>query len=417
MDSIRIQGGIALQGKVHVQGSKNAALPVLAATLLARGNSFVRNCPKIADVYAMISLLQSLGCTAVWRGQGIFVNPYGMRKEEMSSEAVSGMRSSLCLLGALLGKYGEVVMKYPGGCVIGERPIDLHMAALGRMGVEFFEEDGLLHAVAEELHGSEIWLPKPSVGATENVILAGVMAGGDTILHGAAREPEIEVLCGYLKQCGADIEGEGTDCIAIHGGCTLCGTEYEIPADRIVAGTYLLGCIGIGGSVFLEGAPGEHLEEVVRVAERMGGRICVSGEGIFVQAPEEVKSPGVIRTDVYPGFPTDLQSVALVAVTVADRETRIEETIFENRFRIVEELKKLGACVELAGRQEALVHPVHELSGSGVTARELRGGAALVVAGLMARGETVVGGCPYIDRGYENICRDFRELGARIISV
>ncbi|MGN0168285.1 MAG: UDP-N-acetylglucosamine 1-carboxyvinyltransferase [Acetatifactor sp.] len=417
MDSIRIQGGIALQGKVRVQGSKNASLPILAATLLVGEGSFIRNCPRIADVYAMVSLLKSLGCEVSWQEQGIFIDSARVRREEMKSEAVTGMRSSLCLLGALIGRCGEAVMEYPGGCVIGKRPIDLHLAALGSMGVVFREENGLLHAAASELHGAEIVLPKQSVGATENVILAGVMAEGDTILHGASREPEVVALCRYLQQCGADIEGEGTDCLIIHGGCTLYGTEFRIPADRIVAGTYLLGCIGIGGSIFLEEAPGEEMSEVLCVAEQMGGRICLSEEGIYVQAPERPGAVPLIATAPYPGFPTDLQSVALAASTVGTGETIIEETIFENRFRIVKELEKLGALVEQLDERRVLVHPVSGLKGAQVTARELRGGAALVVAGLMAQGETIVDGCSYIYRGYENICRDFRELGARVISV
>lgn len=417
MDSIRIQGGIALQGKVRVQGSKNASLPILAASLLVGESSFIRNCPRISDVYAMVSLLKSLGCEVAWQEQGITIDSSSVRREEMKSEAVTGMRSSLCLLGALIGRCGEAVMEHPGGCVIGERPIDLHLSALGSMGVEFTEKNGLLHAAADGLHGAEIALPKPSVGATENVILAGVMAEGDTVLRGAAKEPEVAALGRYLQQCGADIEGVGTDCIVIHGGCTLYGTEFSVPADRIVAGTYLLGCIGIGGSIFLEEAPGEELEEVLRVAEQMGGRTCVNGDGIYLQAPERPKAVPVISTAPYPGFPTDLQSVALAAATVAEGETIIEETIFENRFRIVEELLKLGADLELLDERRVLVRPAAGLAGARVAARELRGGAALAVAGLMAQGETIVEGCSYIYRGYENICRDFRELGARVISV
>lgn len=417
MDSIRIQGGIALQGKVRVQGSKNAALPVLAATLLVGESSFIRNCPRITDVYAMVSLLKSLGCEVTWQEQGIFVDSSRVRREEMKSEAVTGMRSSLCLLGALLGRCGEAVMEHPGGCVIGKRPIDLHLAALAGMGVRFWEKDGLLHASAEQLHGADICLPKPSVGATENVILAAVMAEGTTVLRGAAMEPEIAALCGYLQQCGADIEGEGTDCITIQGGSRLYGTEYRVPADRIVAGTYLLGCVGIGGSIFLEDAPGEQLGETLRLAEEMGSKICLSKEGIYVQAPEERKTVKRITTAPYPGFPTDLQSAALTASLLGPEETLVEETIFENRFRIVEELEKFGAQIELVDAHRALVHPVSGLLGARVAARELRGGAALVIAGLMAQGETRVDGCSYIYRGYENICRDFRELGARVISV
>lgn len=417
MDSIRIQGGIALQGKVRVQGSKNAALPILAATLVAGESSFIRDCPRISDVYAMLSLLKGLGCTVVWQERGVLVDSTSVRRGEMRSEAVTGMRSSLCLLGALLARCGEAVMEHPGGCVIGERPIDLHLMALGQMGAEFTEENGLLRAEAKHLHGAEITLPKQSVGATENVILAAVAAEGDTVLSGAAREPEVVALCRYLQHCGADIDGVGSERLVIRGGNALYGTEFCVPADRIVAGTYLLGCVGIGGNAFLEGAPGEELMAVLELAEKMGARCCVTGEGIYVQAPEKVLSPGLVVTAPYPAFPTDLQSVALAVSTVAEQETVIEETVFENRFRVVGELERLGASIGLVGETRALVHPVSRLTGAEVVAKELRGGAALVVAGLMAQGVTTVKGCGYIYRGYENICRDFRELGARVISV
>lgn len=416
MDSIRIQGGIALQGKVRVQGSKNASLPILAATLLVEETSYIRNCPKIADVYSMVSLLKSLGCSVYWQESGIAVDAGRMREGELSREAVTGMRSSLCLLGALIGRCGEVVMEYPGGCVIGERPIDIHLEALKQMGVEFSEDAGRLRAVTKLLHGSVIRLPFPSVGATENIILAGVMAEGDTVLEGAAREPEICALCDYLQQCGAVIEGAGSDVLTIHGGSRLYGTEFTVPADRIVAGTYLLGCIGAGGSVLLEQAPTEEMESVLTVAEEMGGHICATQEGIYVQAPERPE-PVRITTAPYPGFPTDLQSVALAVETVGKGSSHIEEKIFENRFRIVEELEKMGACIEKRVPDSVTVRGVGTLCGRKVTAQELRGGAALVVAGLIAQGETDVRGCPYIYRGYENIGRDFRELGARVTSV
>lgn len=417
MDSICVRGGVALQGNVCIQGSKNAALPILAAALLAGERSVLKNCPKIVDVYAMASLLESLGCVVSWQENGILVDSSGVRRGEMKSGTATCMRSSLCLLGAMLGRCSEVVMEYPGGCVIGARPIDLHLAALKQMGVEFDEEAGRLHAVADRLHGAEIALPKPSVGATENVILAGVMAEGDTVLTGAAREPEIAALCGYLQCCGACIEGVGSDRLVIRGQRTLYGTEYTVPADRIVAGTYLLACMGTGGSIFLERAPREELGAVLEVAERMGGRFCALDQGIFVQGPARPKAVERIRTAPYPGFPTDLQSVALAVETVGEGVTEIEETIFEDRFRVVEELCRMGACIEQVSGQRARITGVSSLRGAAVSAKELRGGAALVTAGLMARGETMVSGCPFICRGYENICRDFRELGARITNV
>lgn len=416
MDSIRIQGGIALQGKVRVQGSKNASLPILAATLLVGDSSFIKNCPRIADVHSMACLLRSMGCAVSWQGTGIVVDSSQVSQGELPGEAVAGMRSSLCLLGALIGRCGQAVMEYPGGCVIGRRPIDMHLSALEQMGVEFYRETHRLKARAPRLHGACIRLPFPSVGATENVVLAGVMAEGETVLEGAALEPEIVSLCRYLSKCGALIRGAGSSRIVIQGGRRLWGTEFTVPSDRIVAGTYLFGCMGAGGSILLEGAPREEMGAVLETAERMGGHICVSREGIYVQAPQRLR-PIRLSTSPHPGFPTDLQSVVLAAETLGAGCTYIEETIFENRFRIVEELEKMGACIRKRDSRNVVVQGVEKLHGAQVEARELRGGAALAVAGLMAEGETLLEGYPYICRGYENICRDLRELGARVASV
>nr|WP_318683402.1 UDP-N-acetylglucosamine 1-carboxyvinyltransferase [uncultured Acetatifactor sp.] len=417
MNLIHIQGGVSLQGKVRIQGSKNAALPVLAATLLTKETSFIGNCPRIADVHRMVSLLKSLGCDVVWEDGGLRVNSAEVCRRDMRGEAITGMRSSLCLLGALLGRCGQVVMEHPGGCVIGVRPIDLHLKALSRMGVRFTEEAGKLKASAESLHGADISLPIPSVGATENIMLAAVMAQGDTRITGAAMEPEVTELAGYLKRCGARIEGAGTDRIVIHGGKTLYGADYRICSDRIVAGTYLFACIGAGGNVFLEDAPSAQMGTPLKVAEQMGGKLCVAEEGIYVQAPRRPKALALISTAPYPGFPTDLQSMALAVMTKSDGLCTVEETIFENRFRVAESLNSMGADIAFRDAGAVIVRGVERLQGAEVEAKELRGGAALVIAGLMAEGETVIGGCQYIYRGYENICRDLRELGARIVSV
>ena len=235
-------------------------------------------------------------------------------------------------------------------------------------------------------------------------------------MEGAAREPEILTLCRFLQQCGAWIEGAGSSVLVIHGGRRLYGTDFAVPADRIVAGTYLFGCIGAGGSIFLEQAPKEEMEAVLLTAEQMGGHVCVSEEGIYVQAPGRPMAVELV-TQPHPGFPTDLQSVVLAVEAKGEGCSHIEENIFENRFRVVEELRKMGARIEQDGSRSVSVQGVETLSGSAVEARELRGGAALVVAGLMAEGETLVEGCQYIYRGYENIGRDFRELGARVVSV
>lgn len=432
MTTFHIHGGIPLQGKVRIQGSKNAALPILAATLLTGDASDIRNCPQIADVQHMVSLLQSLGCLVRRSGDGYLVDSTRAGACNMSGDAITGMRSSLCLLGAMLGRFGEVTMEHPGGCVIGKRPIDLHLKALGKMGVSFTEEDGRLIGRVSRLRGADIRLSISSVGATENILLAAVQAEGDTTITGAAREPEVEALCRYLTACGAHIEGIGSSILGIRGGAPLHGAEFTVPADRIVAGTYLFACVGCGGSVLLENAPCGQLEAVIQTAERMGARCQMDGReggdgiygvdygyesGLYVQAPERPHALARLRTAVYPGFPTDLQSMALTVLTRADGKSCVEETIFEDRFRVVDSLRSMGADIEHYTQNVVLVRGVSSLRGAGVEARELRGGAALVLAGLMAEGESEITGCAYIERGYENIGKDLRDLGARIVSV
>ena len=352
-----MQGGIPLQGKVRIQGSKNAALPILAATLLTNEVSYIQNCPRIADVHRFVHLLRELGCLVHWQEKGIRVQP-GENEElpceraearRMQGEAITGMRSSLCLLGALLGRCGYVTMEHPGGCVIGERPIDLHIRALQQMGVEFREEEGLLSAQVKDgkMHGAEITLEFPSVGATENILLAAVKADGDTRILGAAREPEVTALCEFLTACGAQIEGIGGSELLVHGDRPLHSTRYTVPSDRIVAGTYLFACIGCGGSVLLTEAPWEQMEAVTFVAEKMGAQCITSEEGLFVQCSKRPQAIPYLRTGPYPGFPTDLQSVAMAVLTKAEGCSCIEENIFENRFRIAEPLKGMGAEIVL----------------------------------------------------------------------
>ncbi len=429
MTALHINGGIPLQGKVRIQGSKNASLPILAATLLAKDNSHILNCPQIADVEHMLSLLRNLGCRVSRSKEGYQIDSAPAGACKMSGEAITGMRSSLCLLGAMLGRFGEVAMEHPGGCIIGDRPIDLHIKALEQMGVVFSEEAGRLVGKAAKLHGADIRLPIPSVGATENILLAAVQAAGDTLIAGAAKEPEVEALCRYLTACGAEIDGAGTSIVFVRGGRSLHGAQFKVPSDRIVAGTYLFACVGCGGSVLLENAPCEQMEAVVRAAESMGARCqpdCGKGSygteygresGLYVHSCGRPAAVERLYTAVYPGFPTDLQSMALAVLTRADGVSRVEENIFENRFRVVEPLRKMGADIELLEDRTAIVRGKDTLRGARVEAKELRGGAALVLAALMAEGESEITGCAYIERGYENIGKDLRDLGARISSV
>lgn len=418
MDSISVYGGVHLQGRVKIQGSKNAVLPILAATLLTRGENVLYNCPRISDVFAMQQMLRCLGCTVSSYPEYLLINATHICKHRLPTEAVRGMRSSLCMLGALLSRNGEVYMEYPGGCVIGARPIDLHLEALAAMGAVFKEEKGMIWAtVPEGFHGAQICFPKVSVGATENVVLAAVLAEGTTVIRCAAREPEVVALCEYLCLCGANIAGAGTDTIVIQGVKTLKACCYRVPGDRIVAGTYLFATIAAGGSVWLEEAPCEQMDAVLSVAESMG-TLCQSFEdGLYVQSGEYRKQIEYLKTDVYPGFPTDLQSAAVAAMVGADGDGLIEETIFENRFHVAEPLKYMGAKLEVLDAKHLKVRGPAKLRGCPVEAKELRGGAALLVAGLSAEGMTTITGCGYIMRGYENICRDLRELGARVNSV
>lgn len=417
MEEFRILGGTRLRGKVLIQGSKNASLPILAATLLTEDASYLRNCPKIADVYKMIEIMESLGCGVKFDEHGVKVTPHRTEDADLAGEAVSGMRSSLCLLGALLGRDKRVIMEHPGGCVIGERPIDLHIRALTKMGVVFTEKEGRICADAKQITGADIVLPFPSVGATENIILAAVLARGDTVIRGASREPEVRALCEYLSACGAEIKGIGTGTVSICGVKRLRGCEFCIPADRIVAGTYLLATVGAGGSVLLQEAPYMDMDVVIRLAIKMGAEITGHSQGLYISQKVRPKELPYIFTAPFPGVPTDLQSIFLVVRCVGTGECMIEERIFENRFRVVEPLLQMGADIKKIDVRRIVVTGVNRLEGKRVEAKELRGGAALVTAGLLAHGETVVCGTNYINRGYENICRDLRELGARIVSV
>lgn len=413
MDSIYIYGGNYLRGETRIQGSKNAVLPILAASLLIKGTCVIKNCPRIADVYHMQNLLQELGCLVSWAGNTVTVNAFHVNDNRMSGESVTRMRSSVMLLGAMLGRLGEVTMAYPGGCVIGRRPIDIHLKALRKMGVEIEEQELLFTAKAKELEGADLELPFPSVGATENVILASVTAKGTTVLRNAAKEPEIEALCGFLKEAGADIENKTDGSLVIQGVEELHEAKYTVPADRIVAGTYLAAVLAAGGSVFLENAPVKQLEAMLAVAEEMGGCVTTNEEGIGIDVIHRLRAVPYLKTEVYPGFPTDLQSPLMAGLAVAQGQSLIEESIFENRFRIVGDLQRMGADIEIV-KNKAYINGVDVLKGTEVEAEELRGGAALVVAGLAAEGKSIVKNRHFIERGYENICKDLRNLGADI---
>lgn len=415
MKSIYISGNAPLYGEATIQGSKNAALPIMAAALLIPGISVLKNCPHIADVEYMCRILETIGCIVEWDKNEVRIDATAVKTSRLPEEYVTMMRSSVMLMGPMLGRIGEVSLHYPGGCVIGDRPIDIHLKALERLGVRYSDSEQELEAQVFRLTGTDVSLEFPSVGATENLIMAAAAAEGITRIQGSALEPEIVSLCAFLRAAGADIRGEETGCITVAGGRKLHPCCFTIPSDRIVAGTYICACLAAGGEIFLKNSPPGQLTAMEDMAVRMGCRLRRSPEGLFLQRRGILFSPGFVETRSYPGFPTDLQSPLLVALSLAEGESALRETIFNGRFGVVDELNKMGTDI-VVRKDTACIPGSRRLSGHHVTASELRGGAALVVAGLCAEGMTEVENRYFIDRGYEDICRDLSQLGADIDS-
>lgn len=413
MKSINITGGNTLCGEISIHGSKNAALPLLAAAVLIKGVSVIHNCPRITDIFYMIKMLESIGCKVEFSQNRLTVDATDITRTRLPEEYAKRMRSSFIFTGAMLARKKEVSIHYPGGCVIGNRPIDLHLNALSKMGAEFAEKEEIIYARARKLTGSEIALPFPSVGATQNIVMASVLAEGNTIIKGAAKEPEVAELCNFLVKAGADIQGIGTETLKIKGVSSLRETEYRVVSDRIVAGTYLLAAAATKGAVFLKEAPVAHMQSLLSVLKSMGASFTVEKDSIFMNGENADKPVPFLETEVYPGFPTDLQSPLMAVLARAEGVSMIRENIFENRFRIFRELNRMGAKIFVRDNH-ALIYGVGKLSGRNVAAEELRGGAALIIAGLMAEGNTRIEGFSYIERGYEDIVRDLKCLGAKI---
>lgn len=417
MSAIQIRGLTPLRGKIKIQGSKNAVLPMMAASLLSGGTTVIRHVPAIADVYCMMGILDSLGCRCSFAGGVLSVDASALDSVRIPEEFVGKMRSSVIVLGPLLRRMGEAVTYYPGGCVLGKRPIDLHLYALRCLGAEIDEAGGVILARAKELTGHEITLRLPSVGATENALMAAVMANGVTVLKNCAMEPEIRELVSFLSAMGAKIEGAGTGTLKIEGVRELSPCDFELGGDRIVAGTCLAAVMTASGDVAVEGIQAEYLKEPLRCFEKMGGRVHVSGDGMEVRLQMEGRPRGIsIRTGPYPQFPTDLQSPFLAVTCIAGGESRIEETIFEARFEAARQMRLFGANIRLQDRL-AVVNGVYPLKPAIVSAPDLRGGAALVLAALAAEGTSMISDISHIERGYEDICRDFKSLGAEIEKI
>lgn len=413
MDNLRIVGGRPLYGSVSVQGSKNAALPMMAASLLHRGVSVLKGCPRIADVFCMEQILEELGAVTWWQGHDLYLDCTKADKAEVSGVYAGKMRSSIILLGAMLARNGKACLGYPGGCVIGERPIDLHLKVLKKLGAKVEENNHYICAVCGEFYGTEVIFEKKSVGATQQGILAAVCARGTTCLKNCACEPEVQWLCRYLRGMGARINGEGEECIEVTGVTALDAGNIQVPPDRIVAGTYLCACAATRGKIVLENPPEKELDAFLEVYRKIGGQYKVKS-GKLIADGSGVRFPAeFLETQVYPGFPTDLQSIFMTVLVTIPGVSHIREMIFENRFKAAAQLNRMGADITIEGR-DAWINGGRRLYGCRVFAQELRGGAALVLAGLAAEGETVVEGYSYIRRGYEHICRDLALLGGTI---
>ncbi len=416
MGSYKICGGKRLEGEVIVSGSKNAVLPILAATVLNSGESCIHNCPKISDCITMIEILETIGCRVKQENNTIIVNSKEAYNYEVPEKQVKEMRSSIIFLGSMIGRFKKAVITYPGGCSLGARPIDLHLKALKQMGVKINEEDGFIVCETERLKGADIYLDFPSVGATENIMLAAVLAESEvTIIHNPAKEPEIVDLQNFLNAMGARIYGAGESVIYIEGVKELHNVvEYEVMPDRIVAGTLLIAAVITKGEVLLKKAEFEDISVVISKLEESGCKIYKTEDGIYLKSPKILKSADIIRTQPYPGFPTDMQPQFATLMTVSEGTTIIIETVFESRYKYISELIRMGANVLVDGRM-AVIQGVKKLNGAKVSAMDLRGGAALILAGLVAEGTTFVDNSKHIKRGYESIEKDLTLLGADII--
>ncbi len=411
---LSVEGGRPLYGEQTVQGCKNAALPILAASLLSGETCVLENCPALRDVDASARILRCLGCTVQREGEAVRVDTSGMNGCAVPDALMREMRSSVVFLGAILARQGEAELSYPGGCELGPRPIDQHLHALRALGTEIDECGGALRCRAEHLRGADITLSIPSVGATENAMLAACAASGVTTIQNAAREPEIVDLQRFLTACGASVHGAGGSTITVEGQRSLHGCTHRVMPDRIVAATTLCAAAAAGGEVTLRGVQPHTLAAVTQALCEAGCRVESSEDRIHIRSTGQLKAVRPVRTAPYPGFPTDAQSLLMSALLRGTGATVFIENMFESRYRHVGELLRMGADIRVAGRV-AVVSGVERLHGASVRCTDLRGGAALVLAGLCAEGTTRISAVEHIDRGYEHIERSLGALGAQII--
>lgn len=419
MEKYIIMGGNPLSGSVRISGAKNAVLPILAASLLSSGLTVIYDVPRLRDVQVMKEVLEFLGCSIEWSGSTMKIDGSKVNSIEISDFLMRKMRASNLVMGPLLTKFGSAKVSFPGGCAIGSRPMDLHLKGLSIMGAVIEEKFGFIEAVASggRLKGSEICFDFPSVGATENLMMAAVLAEGKTVISNAAKEPEIVDLQKFLNNMGAKVSGAGTDVIIIHGVDELTATEHTVIPDRIEAGTFMTAAAITRGNIKIENIHLRHMEAIVAKLKDMGVKLFEEDFGVRVIGPDVIK-PVDIKTMPYPGFPTDMQPQMMALLSIAQGTSIISENIFENRYKHVDELRRMGADIKVEGRI-AVIKGKNKgsLSGTFVNTSDLRAGAALAIAGLGAEDATIVDSIYHIDRGYENFEQKLRGLGAKVIRV
>ncbi len=412
MEKIIVKKSPPLSGTVNISGSKNASLPILAASLLCSGESVIQNVPALSDVTLMCSLLEGLGAQIRCDGSTVTVSTPKIKSHVAPYEPVSKMRASFLVMGPMLARTGRTRISLPGGCPIGVRPVDLHLKGFAAMGAKVTTGHGYVEAKADRLHAANIYLDFPSVGATENLIMAAALAEGQTTIENAATEPEIVDLADYLNRAGARIAGAGSDTLTIDGVSELHGCTYRVIPDRIEAGTFMVAAAVTHGKLEIDNIICDHLKPVSAKLREMGVQIQEDGTRLIADATGKLKSVD-IKTLPYPGFPTDMQAQMAALMSTIDGTGVVVETIFENRFLYVNELVRMGAHIKIDGRS-AIVEGVKSMSGAPVNATDLRAGAALILAGLAAKGDTEIGSIEHIDRGYDHIVEKLRQVGAKI---
>ncbi len=416
MEKFIVEGGRPLYGHIDIQSAKNAVLPLLAASVLTEEAVIIHKCPRISDVVGMTGILEELGCAVRWEGGDLYIDSSAAANHEIPAALAKELRSSVFMLGSVIARFGRARIAYPGGCDIGLRPIDLHLSGLRRLGVEISEDGGYIDCACPRPQGAEVLLDCPSVGATENLILASARAEGTTVIRNAAREPEIVDLQNFINRMGGRVKGAGGATVVVEGVRKLHGAEFTPMPDRIEAGTFLIAAAMCGGKLALTNVQPAHLDALLHKLREISCKIGAEGDKIYIECAGRRLSPKLVETSPYPGFPTDLQAPMTALACICEGATVVVENLFETRFKHVPELIRMGADITVRGRA-ALIRGVRSLQGADVIAGDLRGGAALTLAAVSAEGESTVTDLRFIDRGYSGFEYKLRAAGARIRRV